>query len=59
LWRASHQKGTQAAGELPTSPEFESIRTIAASARNFEVIVDTEAIEGHTGRPQIVTSKVW
>jgi hypothetical protein len=52
-------QGTQAAGELLTSPEFDLIRAIAANSRNFEVIIDTEAIEGHTGRPQIVTSKVW
>jgi hypothetical protein len=52
-------QGTQAAGELLTSPEFEAIREIAASGRNFEVIIDTEAIEGHSSRPQIVTSKVW
>jgi hypothetical protein len=52
-------QGTQAAGELLTSPEFESIRDIAASGRNFEVIVHTEAIDGHAGQPQIVTTKVW
>ncbi len=52
-------QGTQAAGELLTSAEFESIRTIAARARNFEVIIDTEAIDGHAGPPQIIASKTW
>ena len=52
-------QGTQAAGELLTSSEFEFIRDIAAGGRNFEVIIDTEAIDGHASRPQIVTSKVW
>ncbi len=52
-------QGTQAAGRLLTSTEFDSIRSIAAKAVNFEVIIETEAIEGHAGRPQIVASTTW
>ena len=52
-------QGTQAAGKLLTSPEFESIRSIAQGARNFEVIIETEAIDGHGAPPQIVASKTW
>ncbi|WP_157478168.1 hypothetical protein [Granulicella tundricola] len=52
-------QGTQAAGKLLTSPEFESIRAIAQGNANFEVIIETEAVDGHGARPQIVVSKVW
>jgi hypothetical protein len=52
-------QGTQAAGELLTSSEFETIHTIAQRAGNFEVVIETEAIDGHAGRPQIVASKIW
>jgi hypothetical protein len=52
-------QGTQSAGELLSSKEFEAIRDIAMHARNFEIVIDTEAIEGQAGRPQIVASKTW
>ena len=52
-------QGTQAAGELFTSSEYESIRAIASKATNFEVIVETEAVDGHSGPPRIVASKTW
>lgn len=52
-------QGTQAAGELLTSSEFEAIHAIAQRAGNFEVVIETEAIDGHAGRPQIVASKMW
>jgi len=52
-------QGTQAAGELLTSSEFEFVRSIAENASNFEVVIETEAIDGHAGRPQIVASKSW
>jgi hypothetical protein len=52
-------QGTQAAGKLLTSPEFESIRSITQGARNFEVVIETEAIDGHGAPPQIVASKTW
>ena len=52
-------QGTQAAGRLLTSPEFELIRSIARGAGNFEVVIETEAIDGHGAPPQIVASKAW
>jgi hypothetical protein len=52
-------QGTQAAGKLLTSPGFESIRSIAQSSRNFEVVIETEAIDGHGAPPQVVASKIW
>ena len=52
-------QGTQAAGELLSSSEFEAIRGIAAQSRNFEIVIDTEAIDGQAGRPQIVATKTW
>lgn len=52
-------QGTQAAGELLSSAQFETIRGIAGQAGNFEIVIDTEAIDGQAGRPQIVASKTW
>jgi hypothetical protein len=52
-------QGTQAAGNLLTSPEFESIRSIAEKGRNFEVVIEADAVDGHAGRPQVVASKTW
>ena len=52
-------QGTQAAGELLTSSEYESIRTIASKGANFEVVVETEAVDGHSGPPRIVAQKTW
>jgi hypothetical protein len=52
-------QGTQAAGELLTSSEFESISPLVSRAGNFEVVIETEAIDGHAGHPHIVASKVW
>ncbi len=52
-------QGAAAAGELLTSSQFESIRSIAASARNFEIVLDTEAIDGKSGRPRILATKTW
>ena len=45
-------QGTQASGNLLTSLEFESIRSIAEKGRNFEVVIETEAVDGHAGRPE-------
>lgn len=52
-------QSTQAAGNLLTSPEFESIRSIADKGRNFEVVIETEAVDGHAGRPKVIASKIW
>jgi hypothetical protein len=52
-------QGTQAAGELLSSPGFDSIRSVAQRGKNFEVVIEVDAIDGHAGRPQIVASKVW
>jgi len=52
-------QGTQAAGNLLTSPEFESIRSIAEKGKNFEVVIETEAVDGHAGQPQVIASKTW
>lgn len=52
-------QGTQAAGELVTSSEYESIRAIASKSANFEVVVETEAVDGHSGPPRIVAQRTW
>ena len=52
-------QGTQAAGELVTSSEYESIRAIASKSANFEVIVETKAVDGHSGPPRIVAQRTW
>src|ERR1035441_2358021 len=52
-------QGTQAAGELLTSSEFETIRSLSQNTGNFEVVIETEAIDGHAGAPQIVAAKTW
>ena len=52
-------QGTQAAGELLTSSEFETIRSLSQNVGNFEVVIETEAIDGHAGAPQIVAAKTW
>lgn len=53
-------QGTQAAGELLTSADaFRTIHSAVGSSRNFELVIETEAIDGHAGPPQIVASKSW
>jgi hypothetical protein len=53
-------QGTQAAGELLTSSSsIKTIRSVVGRSRNFELVIETEAIDGHTGPPQIVASKSW
>jgi len=52
-------QGTQAAGELLTSATYSYLEPIASKASNFEVIVETDAIDGHAGPPQVVASKTW
>ena len=52
-------QGTQAAGKLLTSSDFESIQSISKKAPNFEVVIETEAIDGHAAQPQVVASKTW
>ncbi|MDR3735684.1 MAG: hypothetical protein P4L10_09125 [Acidobacteriaceae bacterium] len=53
-------QGTQAAGELLTSATLiKSIPAYLGNVNNFEVVIETEAIDGHAGPPQIVASKAW
>lgn len=52
-------QGTQAAGELLTSHEFEAIQAIASTSRNFEIVLQAEAIDGHSGKPKVIASKTW
>jgi hypothetical protein len=52
-------QGTQAAGELVTSPAFDEIRSVAGTRANFEVVIKTEAFDGHAGPPRIVAQKIW
>jgi hypothetical protein len=52
-------QGTQAAGELVTSSEYESIRDIASKSANFEVVVETEAVDGHSGPPRLIAQRTW
>jgi len=51
---------SQAAGELLTSPSLiKSIHASLGKVDNFELVIETEAIDGHAGPPQIVASKFW
>jgi len=52
-------QGTQAAGELVTSSEFRAIRPIIAKAKNFEIVIQTDAIDGHSGQPKIIATRIW
>jgi hypothetical protein len=54
-------QGTQAAGEAVTNPEYIDVVLGSAmkASSNFEVIVETEAIDGRSGPPRVVASRTW
>lgn len=53
--------GTEAAGELISSTTLLNLlpRNIVNSDKNFQIVIRTIVINGHTGPPQIVASYVW
>jgi hypothetical protein len=53
--------GTEAAGELISSTTLLKLlpRNIVSGDRNFQLVIRTVVINGHTGPPQIVASYVW
>jgi hypothetical protein len=53
--------GTEAAGELISSTTLLKLlpRNIVNGDRNFQLVIRTIVINGHTGPPQIVASYVW
>jgi hypothetical protein len=48
--------GTEAAGELLTDPAYTKIlpSVLRSSKKNFQIVLKTTVIDGHTGPPQIV-----
>lgn len=53
-------QGTQAAGEMLTTPEY--LRTAlehVGQAKNFELVIQTEAIDGRAGPPHVVAYRTW
>jgi hypothetical protein len=53
--------GTEAAGELLTDPAFAKTLPpfLRSNKKNFQVVLKTRVIDGHTGPPQIVAAYTW
>jgi hypothetical protein len=53
--------GTEAAGELLTDPALANAwpSGLTASKKNFQVVIKTTVMDGHTGIPQIVSVYTW
>jgi hypothetical protein len=53
--------GTEAAGELLTDPAYTRIlpSVLRSTKKNFQVVLKTTVIDGHTGPPQIVAVYTW
>jgi len=53
--------GTEAAGELVTDPAFAGTLPAAlrSTRKNFQIVLKTTVIDGHTGPPQIVAVHTW
>jgi hypothetical protein len=54
-------QGTQAAGETVTNSEYMDavLGSAMKTSSNFEVIVETEAIDGRSGPPRVIASRTW
>lgn len=52
-------QGTQAAGELVSSAAFRLIAPLVKKGQNISVVLEVDAIDGHTGEPRIVASRQW
>ncbi|MDE1175019.1 MAG: hypothetical protein PW789_00235 [Edaphobacter sp.] len=53
-------QGTQAAGEVLTSPMVFKIAIGGVKdAENFELVVETEAVDGKAGPPHVVAEETW
>jgi hypothetical protein len=52
--------GTEAAGELLTDPALDtSLPSILRTGKNFQIVLRTTVIGGHTGTPEIVAIHTW
>jgi hypothetical protein len=53
--------GTEAAGELLTDPALADAWPpgVSSSRKNFQIVLKTTVVEGHTGLPQIVAVYTW
>lgn len=53
--------GTEAAGELLIDPAFTKILppVLRSTKKNFQIVLKTTVIDGHTGPPQIVAVYTW
>ena len=53
-------QGTQAAGEIVTVPvTLEGVFAKIHNADNFEIVIETTAVDGRAGPPQVVASRTW
>jgi hypothetical protein len=53
--------GTEAAGDLLTNSELSRVlpNAVRGSSQNFQIVLKTTVISGHTGNPQIVAVYSW
>ena len=53
--------GTEAAGDLLSDPELSRTLpdAVRSSSRNFQIVLKSTVIAGHTGAPQIVAVHTW
>ena len=53
--------GTEAAGDLLSDPEFSRTLpdVVRSSNKNFQIVLKTTVISGHTGAPQIIAVHTW
>jgi len=53
-------QGTQAAGEVVTvASSLEAALRRVTNSDNFEVVIQTTAVEGRAGPPTVIASKTW
>jgi hypothetical protein len=53
--------GTEAAGDLLSDPELSQILpdAVRSGKKNFQIVLKTTVISGHTGAPQIIAVHTW
>jgi hypothetical protein len=53
--------GTEAAGELLTDPSYSKIlpSALRSTQKNFQLVLKTTVIDGHTGPPQVIAVHTW
>lgn len=53
--------GTEAAGDLLTDPKFSGSLpdAVRSQTKNFQIVVKTTVISGHSGTPQVIAVHTW